>query len=433
MNPRVIGSVPSPSSSAPPASSTDTGPASATSRALPVFVPTMEVSVDSAAAPAGWNGAAVLPQQFGVALPPEQLREIESQVRSLSIRTMPLLQIAGLGADTEVALHKSLGAFLDRIDKGDSPQIFRLVSELSAAVKAEDLGGLADKILTGKPDFFEGLLAKLSPKRLAASRDAMFENLRMMVSGKTRKLGSVLDKMEKEIEVEKGKAIDEARTLERLKENYQDRFRDFALASVFLSTLVAKARGEFAAIQAAEAAGRNDSNLSVQEAQDKLQAIESRALAIEGVFTKLPAEQLVIRQVQTATIQTVQEVTTTTAARFASIKMTLLTLHGAMSVQNLQRVAQQGADLDQNLAAVRNRLVTSVVTSAANAPGDNRLAQAEQLREVVKNTEQLQIVVEKARVDNAAKFEQARAMLLQARQDLTALGAVIRPDKPLNL
>lgn len=371
------------------------------------------------------------PAASAIVLTPEQKRDIETRVAGLDLRTLSLLQIAQLGAESEVALHRSLGAFLDRIDRGDSPQIFRLVDELGATVKAEDLEGLAERILEGKPGFVDSLLGRLSRKRLAATRDALFENLRLLLAGKTRKLSGVVDALQKDIEVEQAKAVEEARALERLKENYRDRFDEFAVATAFLSTLLAKARAEFGRLAADEAAGRHDSAMSLQEAQDKLQAIESRALAVEGVFTKLPAEQLVIRQVQTATIQTLQEVTTTTAARIASIKMTLLALHGALGVQNLQRIARQGADLDRNLAAVRDRTVAKVATEAANAPGDNRLAQAQQLREVVAATAQLQALVDRARADNAAKFEQAREMLQQARRDLTTLGATIRPDRPL--
>lgn len=44
---------------------------------------------------------------------------------------------------------------------------------------------------------------------------------------------------------------------------------------------------------------------------------------MEAMVTKLTGEQLVIRQVQIAAVQTV---VTTTAARFASIKMTLLSV-----------------------------------------------------------------------------------------------------------
>ena len=437
MQPRVLGSA-APALSTPYATQTDISMSSIVPSFLPSFLPLVDASADTAFALSpvtnAWDGKLKMPQ--GVAegvLTLDQSNGIVNQVQSLSIHDLSLLQISGLGAEVEIALHKSLGSFLDRIEKGDSPQIFRLVSELNAAIKAEDLDGLADQIINGKLGFFDKLLGLLNPKRMAASRTNMFEQLRMMVSGKSRKLSSVLDKMEKDIEVEKSRALEEARNLERLKDNYRTRFGDFVLATVFLSTLLVKAEQELAEVTAAEARGDFSRKMTLQEAQDKVQALESRALSIEAVLTKLPAEQLVIRQVQTATIQTVQEITTTTAGRMASIKMTLLVLHSAMGVQNLQRTAQQGADLDANLSKVRNRLVTQVVTSAANAPGDNRLQQASQLRDVVKNTRELQAVVEKARLDNKVKFDGARAILVQARTDLTELGAVIRTDKVLTI
>ena len=433
MQPRVLGSA-APALTTPNATQTDISMPSM----VPSFLPLVGASTDTAFALSpvakAWDGKLKMPQGVteGV-LTLDQSNGIVNQVQSLSIHDLSLLQISSLGAEVEIALHKSLGSFLDRIEKGDSPQIFRLISELNAAIKAEDLDGLADKIMNGKLGFFDKLLGLLNPKKMATSRANMFEELRMMVSGKSRKLSSVLDKMEKDIEVEKSRALEEARNLERLKDNYRTRFGDFVLATVFLSTLLVKAQQELAEVTAAEARGDFSRKMTLQEAQDKVQALESRALSIEAVLTKLPAEQLVIRQVQTATIQTVQEITTTTAGRMASIKMTLLVLHSAMGAQNLQRTAQQGADLDANLSKVRNRLVTQVVTNAANAPGDNRLQQASQLRDVVKNTRELQAVVEKARLDNKVKFDGARAILVQARTDLTELGAVIRTDKVLTI
>ena len=433
MQPRVLGSA-APALTTPNATQTDISMPSM----VPSFLPLVGASTDTAFALSpvakAWDGKLKMPQGVteGV-LTLDQSNGIVNQVQSLSIHDLSLLQISSLGAEVEIALHKSLGSFLDRIEKGDSPQIFRLISELNAAIKAEDLDGLADKIMNGKLGFFDKLLGLLNPKKMATSRANMFEELRMMVSGKSRKLSSVLDKMEKDIEVEKSRALEEAKSLERLKDNYRTRFGDFVLATVFLSTLLVKAQQELAEVSAAEARSDFSSKMTLQEAQDKVQALESRALSIEAVLTKLPAEQLVIRQVQTATIQTVQEITTTTAGRMASIKMTLLVLHSAMGAQNLQRTAQQGADLDANLSKVRNRLVTQVVTNAANAPGDNRLQQASQLRDVVKNTRELQAVVEKARLDNKVKFDGARAILVQARTDLTELGAVIRTDKVLTI
>ncbi len=400
---------------------------------IPSFVPvSAPITTENALVvpTTAWSGKAILPQNFGVSLPLAQITQIEKDVTNLSIHSLTMLQIATLASESEAALNKSLGAFLDRIDKGNNPQIFRLVQELNKEVKEQDLGGLADKIINGKPGWWQSMMSKLSAKKRAEAMAALHEELRALVSAKTKKLEGTLVKMEREVEDLKTVALDEAKNFEKLKDNYRARFMEFAAATVFLNTFLAKAKDELAVLKAQEAAGQMPAGLTVNEALDKVQAIESRALAVEGTFTKLPAEQLVVTQIQTATIQSVQEVTTTTGGRFASIRMALVSIHGAMQVQNLQRIAQQGKDLDTNLNNVRNRLATQVVTVAANAPGDNRVAQAEQLKAVVANTQALQAVVEQARIDNEAKFQSAREMLGQARTDLTALGAVIRPDKP---
>ena len=384
-------------------------------------------------APSFWDGSIQMPHGLQHSLVPyEQAQSILAQVHETSIHTLSPMQIASLAAEPEIALHQSLGAFLDRVDKSDSPQIFRLVSELNTAVKAENLEDLADKILSGKPALMERLIGMVSRKKLVAAQSAAFENLQLLVSGKSRTLSAVIDKMQAQINIEKAKAMDEAQALERIKENYRLQFGQFVLATVFLNTLLSKGRHELAMVQQAIANGSYSGQMTLEEAQDKVQALESRALAVENVMTKLPAEQLVVRQVQTAIIQTVQEVTTTAASRFASIKMTLLTLHSAMGAQNLQRTAQQGADLDANLSQVRTRLVASVVATAANAPGDNRLAQAQQIKEITQGVRELVAIAEKARSDNKRKFDEARLLLSQARDELTSLGAVIRPDKPMS-
>ena len=180
-----------------------------------------------------------------------------------------------------------------------------------------------------------------------------------------------------------------------------------------------------------------DPNNPVQKAElddlyDKFQALESRALALEGTLSRLPADQLVIRQLQNAGITTLQETSTTAASRFASIKMTLLTIHGALVTKGVQQLADQGAALDANLATVRATLMRDVVTRAANAPGDNRLAQAEQLRGIVSETTALVDIIEQARMGNVQKFGQARQMFAQARQEMLALGQQIRPDRQLS-
>ncbi|MDN5750920.1 MAG: HAD family hydrolase, partial [Pseudonocardia sp.] len=53
----------------------------------------------------------------------------------------------------------------------------------------------------------------------------------------------------------------------------------------------------------------------VRELQDKLRLLESRALALEGTYTRLPADQMVIQQIEQAGVATLQETATTVASR----------------------------------------------------------------------------------------------------------------------
>lgn len=369
---------------------------------------------------------APLPADFPVTLSGEQKQQIEAQLAHASLVTLPLSDIAKLGAEAEQALHRTLGQFLDRIEKAEQPRIFKLVSSLSEAVEREQLPALADRILNAKPTFVERLMGLFSKKALSRAMARAYEEVRLAASGKSRKLSDVIKAMEQELRTEQDRLEAEVRTLEQLKDGYRERFVEFAEVAAFMLGFVQKGRAE---LQQAAAAPDADAG-ALTQLQDKLQALESRALAIESTLSRLPSDQLVIRQLQNAGISTLQETTTTAASRFASIKMTLLTIHGALVTQGVQRLAQQGADLDQNLLAVRSALMKDVVGKAATAPGENRLAQAQQLQAIVADTRELVAIVDQAREKNTQMFDQAREMFRQARQDMASLGAVIRPDLP---
>ncbi|GAA0767129.1 hypothetical protein LRH25_28115 [Ideonella azotifigens] len=366
-----------------------------------------------------------IPADFPVALSDEQRNAIGAQIASVSLAQTPMLDIAKLGGEAEQSLHRTLGQFLDRIEKAEQPRIFKLVAGLSEAVESEKLDALADKILNAQPSAMERFMGMFNKKTLSKAMSRAYEEVRLAASGKSKKLSDLIKTMEVELQQEQQRLDGEVRNLEQLKNAYRERFVEFAQVAAFLMGFVNKARAELG-----EAISNGADSGTVATLQDKLQALESRALAIESTLSRLPSDQMVIRQLQNAGISTLQETTTTASSRFASIKMTLLTIHGALVTQGVQRLAEQGAALDANLLAVRSKLMTEVVGKAATAPGDNRLAQARQLQAIVADTRQLVGIVEQARAKNTQSFEQARQIFAQARQDMAQLGAVIRPDLP---
>lgn len=373
-----------------------------------------------------------LPAAFPVALSPEQMRIVEKDLGAVDFVMMPLREIATLGNEAEVALHRTLDSFLSKIDQFENPRLFKLVAELKEKVDQQELPALADRILNGRPSGWDRFRGMFSKKVLAKAMDQVWEDTKRLASGKTKTLVDLVNTMDRELCAEQSKLEGEIRNMEQLKVAYRDRYSDFVVTVAFMSAFLEKAKME---VQMAEQA--TDPNNPVQKAElddlrDKFQALESRALALEGTLSRLPADQLVIRQLQNAGITTLQETSTTAASRFASIKMTLLAIHGALVTKSVQQLADQGAALDANLATVRATLMRDVVTRAANAPGDNRLAQAGQLRGIVSETTALVDIIEQARMGNAQKFGQARQMFVQARQEMLALGQQIRPDRQLD-
>lgn len=364
-----------------------------------------------------------LPQNFPLALSPQQQDSLLARVDAFKFAEISQHDIAALGVEPELALNRTLDGFLSRIDKATSPQLFTLVASLNQHVQDENLPELANRILNARPSLLARILGIFNPKSLRQAANRAYEEAARIASGRSKALSDLIGTMETRLRVEMTRLNEELRHLDTVKAEYRKSFVAFAEDAVFLNSVLAKARTEVAAMEP-ELAGDPQRGHDVR---DKLQSLESRALAVEATLTKLPADQLVIRQLQNAGVATLQELATTMASRFASIKMTLLTIHGARMVQDLQRLGQQGADLDRNLNHVRSQLMKDVVETAATAPGNNRLAQAQQLQSVVADTQSLVALVDASRDTNQRKFDEARALMAQARQDMLSLGRQMNP------
>jgi hypothetical protein len=272
----------------------------------------------------------------------------------------------------------------------------------------------------------ERISGAFSKKAVQKAMERAYEEIRMRAAGKTKTLNDVIKGMEKELETEQRRLEGELRVQEQLKDSYREHFTSFALVVAFAESWLVHSKEQ---LQQAIANGADATTQRLMN--EKIQALESRTLALQNTLTRLPSDQLTIRMLENAGLSTLQETMTTAAGRFASIKMTLLTIHGALVTQGVQRLAEQGAALDANLLAVRSALMKDVVTKAANAPGDNRLADANGLKKIVEETRELVQIVDRAAESNRQKFDAARSITQQARQELLALGAEIRPDLPL--
>lgn len=384
--------------------------------------PTNDRPVRDAAPPVDARAASTAIETGAIVLRPAQVPEAEKAVAALDFAAMRSGDVIRIGLDAESSLQRTLDGFLARLDKQTAANVFELFGRLEKGVEDARLPELLERIQNGeKPGLLAGILARLRGKRRDELARELLDEVGDLVAGRTKTLADEMGRLEGQLESDMQKLFAELRSLDTLKESYATHFADFTLAAGVARAFLEKSRSYVAAEQASANPADVEAQARVRELQDKLRLLESRALALEATYTRLPADRLVIQQIEQAGVATLQETATTVASRFASIKMTLLSLNGAFAVKSVQQVAGRQAQLDRQLADIRGTVLKDVAVSAARAPGENRLAQAQQIEQIIATTKEIHGLVEIAKQTTDEKFGQAREKLAAARNELASL------------
>ena len=371
--------------------------------------------------------AAAAPLNTGaIVLRQEQVPQAQAALAALDFATIAPADIVTIGTEAEQSLGRTLDGFLARLDRKTAAKVFDLFGRLQKGVDDANLPEILEKVQKGEDrGFFSGLVNsivhKLTGKSAEEAAREFMDELTELITGRTRTLATEMQKLEGELGREMQSLSTELKTLEQLKQKYGEHFARFtvdaAVARAFVDKAAAHVQSQAAAAEASDVVAQS----RVRALEEKLRLLESRALALEGTYTRLPADQLVIQQVEAAGVATLQETATTVASRLASIKMALLSIQGAFAVKVVQQLSARQAKLDEQLNKVRAEALKDVAVSAAKAPGDNRLAQARQIETVIASTREIDQLVRAARQETDQKFDTAREILAQSRTALAEL------------
>lgn len=371
------------------------------------------------------TASAAVPLNTGaIVLREEQQPAAEKALAALDFAAMPSGDIIKIGLDAEGTLQTTLDGFLARLDKKTASAVFALFGRLEQGVEDAKLPEILDLVQNGEqPGMLKTIWAKITGKRPDELAQDLMAEVGEIITGRTKTLADEMSKLEGALRDEMQKLFAELKALEALKQGYGRHFAEFTLAAAVARAFLEKARAyvDTETGRARQNPGDVVAQARVQELQDKLRLLESRALALEGTYTRLPADQLVIQQIEQAGVATLQETATTVASRFASIKMTLLSIHGAFAVKGVQQLGERQARLDKQLTEIRGRALKDVAVSAAQAPGENRLAQAEQIAQIIATTKEIHGLVEAAKKTTEERFQAAREKFAAARQELASL------------
>lgn len=367
-----------------------------------------------------------IPMDTGaIVLRADQKPLAEEKLAALDFAEVQPGDVIRIGLDAEQALQRTLDGFLARLDKNSASAVFELFGRLEKGVEDANLPEILDRIQNGeKPGLIGSFFGKFRGKSPEEVAQELMAEIGDLITGRTKTLADQMMKLEGELSGEMQKLFSELQVLDALKRSYAEHFGNFTVAAAVSRAFLERARAYVAAEEATLVLGDVVAQARLLEHHDKLNLLESRALALEGTYTRLPADQLVIQQIEQAGIATLQETATTVASRFASIKMTLLSIHGAFAVKSVQQLAGRQAKLDRQLTELRGRALKDVAVTAAAAPGDNRLAQAQQIEQIIATTREIHGLVATARASTEEKFDQARQKFAAARQELSKLATV---------
>lgn len=357
-----------------------------------------------------------------IVLRDEQVPKAQAMVDGLDFGAVASGDIVNMGLEAEQSLQRTLDGFLARLDKNSAAKLFDLFGRLEQGVDDAKLPEILQRLHEGeKPGFISGLFARFTGKSSDKAMRDFMEEIGSLISGRTQTLATKMGQIEGELSGEMQKLFGELRSLDQLKQAYAAHFSDFTVAAAAARGFLDKARAYVETETAKVTTGDVTAQTRLRELEDKLRLLESRALALEGVYTRLPADQIVIQQIEQAGIATLQETATTIASRFASIKMTLLSIHGAFAVKSVQQLSERQARMDEQLQKLRSATLKDVAVSAASAPGQNRLAQAQQIENIVASTKEIHALIETAKQQSDQKFATARQKFAQARAELATL------------
>lgn len=369
-----------------------------------------------------------LPNNFPIRLTPQDEQGIIGAINNTDIETMSLLAISTMANASEQSLHKAMDPFLDNINKYDNPALFRYIDKLQKDVNEADLPKIVKELNDIELGLFDKIKSFFNRKTPEQIRKEMIDKLMETFGFKTKTLKDSIDQIEQGIRKEMNDVTNQIGVLENLKTQYQQFVAQFAKETAFLYGLQKKSERQFEGLKAAHP----DDTGRIREFETKLEALKSRALIVEGMLTKIPADQMLIRQIQEVGIKTLSETGSSMYSRFSSIKQTVIALHASMKNQDLQLAEASGRALDANLQSVNSMVLKNTAQVASTMAGTNRVHQAEQIQKLLDTVAEVEKIKEDGMRQNAENFTKARSMMEESRQKSLQLGIIVQPNKPLN-
>jgi len=336
-------------------------------------------------------------------------------VKQHDLKKMSGHDIVLFGADRQAAFSKILDTILSEITKGSSPVIFELFDRINKGVDEADLPNLEKSIEASlKVGMIQRLLEALKLSSVAKRVQNASVEIDKLMTSKSRSIVELTSTMQNDIKTEVDKLIQDSARLTALAKEYRDNIGIFDIYVRAGKQILANGQEDLAKMQK-DAEFDPLLKEECKNFQQRLDLFHNQLVKLELILAKAPEELEAIRLGQGASYANIAEVSSSALSEMNDIKSALIRMATSHQNRTVQMMSTQRRSLRENLQQVGNNMLGEVAVSAAEAQGNNRLADAELLK---KNAEQLKAISNKvldATNANQLKFKQARLRLEEVK------------------
>jgi len=317
------------------------------------------------------------------------------------------------GDETLKRTHVVMDKLLERVTKGSDPVLFELFGQLQKGIEKADLGELEKEIRDSQgKGFFGGLLVSIGATTVAKRMQKVNERIASQLTSKSKTISELVRGMETKVETEVARLIADANAQRVLADEFRQQIEEYGLYVKNGKAVLDKAKEDLKTMEATATASGDP--VKIEESRifaQKIALFENRLLILETALVKAPKELEVIRISQGAIWQTTSEVASSSSMEFADIKSTLLNLAVSHQLSTVQGMSDQRRQLRDSLSTHGTNLLEKTSVAAAEAQGNNRLADAQKLLATTQRVVEIRKKVEDANKANEAKFAEARVAL----------------------
>lgn len=345
---------------------------------------------------------------------------INERLECFPLNSLTISQIIALGTQTQQKLGTSLSELLSEVSKNKNPVLYETFKRLKDGVTEANLDELEKKVRQSEED---DVISKISRfiglSDPAKKAQKLVEELREMLSKKSKTLLDLVKDMEIEAGNNTLEMLSNLETLERLANAYLDVIDEFHIDVETSYALLNKAK-KYEEVMKMEANKTGDAKQisSAQSFGQLVVQIENRSLTLKQAYEKIPANLKIVEMAKGAAGSSLAEIANNLVQQFNDIKTALITWNIMINIQESQVAEEQRQEIAKMLSKHQVTVLDRVVTTAEATPYQRRLDEAKLFMEIVNSLEALNSKVEEIRKVGQEKFTEAEKILKEAHKKL---------------